>query len=419
MPKLAQQLSDVAIRKARPQSKPYSMASGRGLRLEVMPTGVKQWVARYRTPEGKQRTKVVGIYPDMGIADAHKATEDLQQQVRMGEAPIGLHDRIKAATQALTQDQIEEQQRAQDAKEHSFTVVSDAWLEAHKAGWATSTYDKAVFIVRKRLQPHIGTLDVRTMASKDVVSVLRQLGTDAPSLARKARQYLNGVVEYSIQSGMRGDDQVLRLRGVLPKYRGGHIPAVTKVQGIGPLMQAILAYDSRVTRGGLLLAAYTACRPGVVAAAAWSEIDLERAEWTIPAEKMKMGMEHVVSLPHQALKVLEEMQQYSDGEYVFPGSQSNEHMHRDALSKALRTMGFKGRHATHGFRAMLRTAARERLKVDIDVLEAQLAHGKADEVQAAYDRAKFEDERRMVMQTWADFLHEQAGQKTVIEMRRA
>ena len=419
MPKLAQQLSDVAIRKARPQSKPYSMASGRGLRLEVMPTGIKQWVARYRTPEGKQRTKVVGIYPDMGIADAHKATEDLRQQVRMGEAPIGLHDRIKAAAQALTLDQVEEQQRARDAREHSFTVVSDAWLEDRKTGWATSTYDKAVFIVRKRLQPHIGTLDMRTMASKDVVSVLRQLGADAPSLARKAHQYLNGVVEHSIQSGMRGDDQVLRLRGVLPKYRGGHIPAVTKVQGIGPLMQAILAYDSRVTRGGLLLAAYTACRPGIVAAAAWEEIDLDRAEWAIPAAKMKTGVDHVVSLPRQALDVLAEMRQYGGEVFVFPGSQSNEHMHRDALSKALRTMGFQGRHATHGFRAMLRTVARERLKIDVDVLEAQLAHAKKDEVQAAYDRARFEDERRLVMQTWADFLHEQAGQKTVVEMRRA
>lgn len=419
MPRLAQQLSDVAIRKAKPQAKPYTLASGRGLHLEVLPTGSRQWLVRYRTPEGKQRTKIIGMYPDMGVADAHKAAADLHQQVRMGEAPIGLRDRIKAATQALTQDQIEAQQRVKDAKDHSFAVVSNAWLEDRKPGWATATYDKAAYIVRERLHPFIGGLDVRTMASKDVVEVLRQMGTDAPSLARKARQYLTGVVEYSIQRGMRGDDQVLRLRGVLPKYRGGHIPAITQVQGIGPLMRAILAYDSRVTRGGLLLAAYTACRPGIVAAAAWEEIDLDRAEWTIPGEKMKTRVDHVVSLPRQALDVLAEMRQYGGEVFVFPGSQSNEHMHRDALSKALRTMGFQGRHATHGFRAMLRTVARERLKIDVDVLEAQLAHAKKDEVQAAYDRARFEDERRQVMQTWADFLHEQAGQKTVVEMRRA
>jgi integrase len=330
-----------------------------------------------------------------------------------------MRDRIKAAQENRTQSEIEAEQAAKDARTHSFTVVSNAWLDDRKPGWATSTYDKAVYIVRERLQPFIGGLDVRTMASKDVVDALRQIGTEAPSLARKARQYLNGVIEYAIQRGMRGDDQMLRLRGVLPKYRGGHIPAITQTQGIGPLMQAILGYDSRVTRGGLLLAAYTAQRPGIVAAAAWDEIDLDRAEWTVPGAKMKTRVDHVVSLPRQALEVLTEMRQYGGEVYVFPGSQSNEHLHRDALSKALRSMGFQGRHATHGFRAMLRTVARERLKIDVDVLEAQLAHAKKGEVQAAYDRARFEDERRQVMQTWADFLHEQAGQKTVVEMRRA
>lgn len=419
MPKLAQQISDLAARKARPKDAAYTLASGNGLHLVIQPSGLKQWQVRYRTPDGKRGKKIVGVYPEMSIADAHKAAEELHQQVRMGAQPVGMADRIKAANRAKTEDELEAERTAADALAHSFTTLSDAWLDDRKPGWATATYDKAVFIVRNRLQPFIGTLDVRTMASKDVVDVLRQMGTDAPSLARKARQYLNGVIEYSIQRGMRGDDQVLRLRGVLPKYRSGHIPAITKVQGIGPLMRAVDAYPGVIVRAGLLLAAYTACRPGVVASAAWSEIDLDRAEWTIPAAKMKMRHEHIVSLPIQAVALLQGVRQYGDGGYVFPGSQSNEHMHRDALSKALREMGFKGRHATHGFRAMLRTVARERLKIDVDVLEAQLAHAKKDEIQAAYDRARFEDERRQVMQTWADFLQEQAGQKTVVEMRRA
>jgi hypothetical protein len=289
MPKLAQQLTDVAAKKARPKDKAYTLASGNGLHLSVQPTGQKQWLVRYRTPEGKRNAIVIGTYPDLSIASAHQAAAELHQQVRMGEAPTGLRDRIRAAAQALTLDEEEALAKAKDAREHSFTVVSDAGLDHQKAGWAKATHDKAVYIVRERLQPFIGNLDVRTMASKDVVDVLRQMGFEAPSLAKKARQYLNSVIEYSIQDGMRGDDQVLRLRGVLPKSRGGHIPAITKTQGVGPLMRAVLAYDSRVTRGGLLLAAYTACRPGVVASAAWSEIDMERAEWTIPADKNEDG----------------------------------------------------------------------------------------------------------------------------------
>ncbi|MBV2179905.1 MAG: tyrosine-type recombinase/integrase [Castellaniella sp.] len=419
MPKLAQQLSDLAAKKARPKDAAYSLASGNGVHLVIQPTGQKQWQVRYRTPDNQRGKKIVGTYPGMSIADAHKAAEELHLSVRAGNKAEGMRDRIKAAKETRTQEEIEAELAAKDARAHSFTVLSDAWLKARRPGWAPATYDKAQYIITKYLQPAIGDADMRTMASKDVVETLRTMGASVPSLARKARQYLNGVIEYCIQSGIRQDDQVLRLGRVLPKAEGGHIPAITKVQGIGPLMRAIQDYQGVIVRAGLLLAAYTACRPGVVAAAQWQEIDLDRAEWCIPAAKMKMRHEHIVSLPAQAVVLLQDIRQYGDGEYVFPGSQSNRHMHRDALSKALREMGFQGRHATHGFRAMLRTVARERLKIDVDVLEAQLSHAKKDEIQAAYDRARFEDERRQVMQVWADFLHEQAGQKTIIEMRRA
>jgi len=378
-------------------------------------------MVRFQFPDGKRGNRIIGVYPDTGIADAHKAADDLRQQIRMGETPQGMYDLRRAAREAKTEEEIQQQKLAEELRKHTFTVISDAWLQYRKPGWAPATYDKSEFVVQKRLQPLIGHLDMRTMASKDVVPVLVDLATATPSIAIKARQCLNGIVDYCIVRGIRGDDQVLRLQRALPRHRGGHIPAVTKIQGVGPLMRSILSYEGRVVRGGLLLAAYTACRPGVVASARWAEIDLDHAEWCIPADKMKTRIEHIVSLPKQAVAMLDEMRQYGGGEYVFPGvgKRGNPHLHRDALSKALRDMGFQGQHATHGFRAMLRTVARERLKIDIDVLEAQLAHAKADEVQAAYDRARFEDERRVVMQVWADFLHEQADSAKVLQMKRA
>jgi len=389
--------------------------------LVVQPTGNKQWLVRYQTPDRKRGKKIIGVYPEMGIADAHKAAEQLQQRVRMGEPAFGMHDRRREALQTLTQEELEAQAAAEDAWKHSFTVLSDAWLEDRKPGWAKATYQKNVFIVQKKLQPHVGRLDMRTLASRDVVQLLRDIAAETPSIATKARQCLNGVVDYCILRGIRGDDQVLRLRGAFPRHRGGHIPAVTKLRGVGPLMRAILDYEGRVVRGGLLLAAYTACRPGVVASAKWDEIDLDAAEWHIPAAKMKTRHDHVVSLPAQAVDMLQEMREYGGGLYVFPGvgKRGNPHLHRDALSRALRSMGFQGEHATHGFRAMLRTVARERLRIDVDVLEAQLAHAKRDEVQSAYDRTGFEAERRQVMQVWADFLHEQAEGADIVELRRA
>lgn len=421
MPKIPNQLTDAAAKNARPKKAAYTLASGNGLFLVVQPGGGKQWLVRYRLPDGKRSKKIVGTYPDMGIAHAHVAAEEMHQFARMGETPQGMHDRRRAKKEVRTREEIEAEQTAKDAWKHSFTVVSDAWLEHRKSDWAATTHTKNTFIVQKRLQPHIGTLDMRTMISKDVLKVLRELAAVTPSIAAKARQCLNGIVDHCIMIGIRGDDQVLRLRGALPKRQGGNYPAVTKLQGVGPLMKAIIAYEGRIVRGGLLLGAYTACRSGVVASARWDEIDLDAAEWHIPAEKMKMRVEHVVSLPKQALDLLEEMQEYRASEFVFPGvgKRGNPHLHRDALSKALRDMGFRGKHVPHGFRAMLRTVAREKLKIDIDVLEAQLAHAKKDEVQAAYDRTRFEDERRIVMQTWADFLHQQAEGADIVELKQA
>ena len=184
-------------------------------------------------------------------------------------------------------------------------------------------------------------------------------------------------------------------------------------QDVGQLMRTIRAYEGVIVRSALLLAAWTALRPGVVASAKWSEIDLERGEWHISgmnadgSRRMKTGHDHLVSLPTQTIEMLREMQQFSGGaDHVFPavGKLKNPHLHRDALSRALRLMGFAGEHSPHGFRAMLRTIARERLKIDFDVLEAQLAHAKRDQIQAAYDRTGFVDERREAMQRWADYL---------------
>ena len=147
---------------------------------------------------------------------------------------------------------------------------------------------------------------------------------------------------------------------------------------------------------------------------------LKSGEWKIPAEVMKTRQPFTTSLPSQALEVLKEMHaRKGDSEYVFPpqARQKTPHLHRDSLSKALRELGFQGRHSAHGFRASFRTLGRERLKVDVDVLEAQLAHAPKDEVAAAYARVKFKEQRREVMQAWADYLDKlKAG--NVVEFKR-
>jgi len=196
------------------------------------------------------------------------------------------------------------------------------------------------------------------------------------------------------------------LRGAVTLRDKGHIPAITRPAELGTLLRAIDGYTSRTTRAALLLASLTAMRPAVVASAQWAHIDLDEGEWHVPGLLMKTGHDHIVPLPRQAIALLKELRSDPPGDYVFPSPsrQKTPHLHRDAMSKALREMGFRGKHATHGFRGTLRTMARERLGVDIDVLEAQLAHAKRGDIQKAYDRTTFGDERRRVMQEWADFL---------------
>lgn len=218
---------------------------------------------------------------------------------------------------------------------------------------------------------------------------------------------MGGIVTYAIHEGLRDEGRFLSLRGAMPKHEKGNIPAATDPRVIIELLHAVDEYPTKVVRAALKLAMFTAMRPGIVASARWADIDLNTAEWSVPGPMMKMKHAHIVPLPRQAIAVLHEMMQLTtDQEYVFPplAKQKTDLIHREAMSKALRNMGFKGRHSTHGFRGMLRTVARERLGVDSDVLEAQLAHAKKGDVQKAYDRTTFNDERRRVMQAWADYL---------------
>lgn len=135
---------------------------------------------------------------------------------------VGLRAEAKTAKAKLTADGLLAQKAAGEARKHSFNILSEAWLDHMRPSWADGTYDKARGVIRNNLQPKIGTLDMRTLRSKDVASPWREIASRAPSMAKKAVEYLNGVVTYCVQEGVRDDDQVLALNKVLPSHEGGH-----------------------------------------------------------------------------------------------------------------------------------------------------------------------------------------------------
>lgn len=429
MPKLAKPLTELQISKAKPKPKAYNLADGNGLHLAVSPAGLKTWTVRYKLPGAKTATPAtIGHYPAMSLAEARVRAVEVQRDAKQGKATAGVRKAQQANLDATTAEQEAEARARAEQERATFRAVSGRWLAEKRPTWAAETHRKARLVVDAYLVPKLGDADMRTLETKDVRPVLLEMAANTPQLARKARQYVSSIVEQAINEGLRPDESALRLARVLPTFRSGHMPAVTDDDSrLGEVMRAIDAHEGRVVRAALILAALTAMRSGVVASARWSEIDLDAAEWRIPgrepdgSNRMKTGQDFTTSLPMQALEVLREMHARTAGqEYVFPpqARQKSPHLSRDSLSKALRDMGFQGTHTTHGFRASLRTLGRERLGIDVDVLEAQLAHAPKDEVEAAYARVKFREKRREVMQAWADYLDELKTGAKVVPFRR-
>jgi integrase len=415
MPRLAVPLTELQVRKAKPSEKAYAMADGNGLVLLVSPVGRKSWIARYRLLDGTRLAPAtLGHYPAMSLTEARVKTVEVQRDARQGKTTAGIRKARQEAFAAEWVVQAGESQASEETQRSSFRMVASRWMAEKRPSWATETYRKARLVVDSYLVPKMGDMDLRKVETKDVRPILLEMAKSTPQLARKARQYVGSIVDHAINEGLRPDESRLRLDRVLPKYRSGHMPAITDNDSkLGDVMQAIDGYPNRTVRAALILAALTAMRSGVVASAQWEEIDLKKGEWRIPGlnrdgtNRMKTGQNFSTSLPDQALIVLREMwERNMGGKYVFPpqGRQNSPHLSRDALSKALRDMGFQGEHTTHGFRASLRTLGRERLGIDVDVLEAQLAHAPKDEVEAAYARVKFREKRREIMQLWANYL---------------
>lgn len=423
MPRHANPLNDLQVRKAKPQAKRYTLADGNGLYLCVEPTGAKSWRVRYRLPGSTHATPAtIGTYPALSLADARVRAVEVMRNAKHGIATDGLRKAQQARAEAENAEQEAEAEALTEQQRSSFHAVSGRWLAEKRPTWAPDTYRKARYVTDAYLLPALGNADMRTLETRDVRPVLLDMAAKVPVLAKKARQYVAAIVDQAINEGLRSDESMLRLNRMLPTTRSGHIPSVTEDETqLGEVMRAIDAYPNRVVRAALILTAMTAVRPGVAAAAEWSEVSLKRGEWKIPADKMKTRQPFTTSLPRQALEALEELHALrATCEYVFPpqARQQTPHLHRDTLSKALRDMGFQGQHSAHGFRASLRTLGRERLKVDVDVLEAQLAHAPKDEVTAAYARVQFKDARRELLQAWADYLDSLKNGAAVVAIRR-
>ncbi|MBB4730410.1 tyrosine-type recombinase/integrase [Xanthomonas arboricola] len=387
------------------------LSDGGGLYLLPDSPTSGTWWLKYRGAAGAETRCSFGRYPAVSLAEARQRRDDAKAQIRKGLYPNDEKNALKM-----------EAKRASGAL---FPVVAQAWLVEQekqvKAKLITQgTYDKRKYVTETYLVPMLRKESVTTLKAKQAIPSLVELAMRVPEMARKSRQALSGIIAYAIREDLRDEDKPLVIaRGALPRCKKVLPPAATQPKAVRELYRFMTTYESPVVRSALTILMLTAQRPGNVVQMRWEELDLDEKEWHIPAERMKMRIEHVVPLSRQALAAVEAMRPFTGGMgYVFPAlaKQETAHLSRDTLSLTLRENGFRGKHTPHRSRTTLRTVARERLAVDGDILEAQLAHAKEGETNEAYDRTQFLDQRHDVMQEWADYLDAllagTAGRKT-------
>jgi len=215
------------------------------------------------------------------------------------------------------------------------------------------------------------------------------------------------VFRYAVATGRAERDPTGDLKGALPPVRKKHLASITEPTKIAGLLRAIDGYEGHfVTRCAMKMAPYVFVRPGELRHAEWVEIDLDNAEWRIPAEKMKMRELHIVPLSDQVIGILKEIQSLTgNGRYVFPSIRTNTRpMSENTVLAGLRRLGYTKEEMTgHGFRSMASTLLNEQ-GWHRDAIERQLAHAERDSVRAAYNYAEHLPERRKMMQSWADYL---------------
>jgi integrase len=399
-------LTAIAIKNARPKAKPFKLTDERALFLLVMPNGAKYWRMKYRHL-GKQKTLALGVWPEVTLADAREKRDAARKQIADGLDPMAERklSRIRAQVDASS----------------TFKAIAEEWLlKCEREGRATITLDKIRWLL-DMAYPVIGARPINQIDIQEVLIVLRKIeATGRYESARRMRSVISRVFRYGIATARAQRDVAADLRGAITVPKTKHYGAITTAKEAGALLRAIDECSGYgVTKLALRMTPHVFVRPGELRQAEWSEIDFDKAIWSIPAEKMKMRWPHRVPLSRQVLGILEELRPLTGhAPYVFPAFHTwKRPMSENTVTVALRRLGYeKGQMTAHGFRAMAATLLNEMGIWNPDAIERQLAHMENNGVRRAYARGQYWDERVQMMQHWSDYLDQLRDGGDVIEI---
>jgi integrase len=385
-------LTDKAIRALKPSEKPYKASDSLGLYLLVQPNGSRLWRLKYRFA-GKEKLAAIGAYPEVGLADARERRDETRRLLSSGIDP--------AAHRKATRD------ARVTASGNSLEVVAREWFGKMAPGWVEKHRVKIIQRLERDIFPWLGNRPIAELTAPEVLAVLRRIEErGAIETAHRALGDLSAICRYAVATGRALSDPCRDLRGALAPKVVRHFAAVTDPKAIPDLLRAMDGYQGGlVVRSALRLAPLLFVRPGELRSARWADIDLEAGEWRFTASKTKQP--HIVPLATQAVAILRELHPLTGHhDLVFPGARSpSRPMSENTVNVALRALGIERETTSgHGFRAMARTVLEEHLRFPAHIIEAQLAHTVRDANGRAYNRTTHLEERRSMMQTWADYL---------------
>ncbi len=390
-------LTDTKIRNTKPAEKAFKLTDGDGMYLLVNPTGGKLWRLDYRYLS-KRKTLALGSYPEVSLVDA-RSRRDEARKLLAQIPPVDPGEVKKSQKQAIYGKQ-----------QNTLEAIAREWAESYFINKSASHKERTLRRLEIYIFPWLGNKPIADITAPEVLQVIKRPQNQSKlETAHRALQAVGQVMRYAVQNGKAVRDVTADLRGALPSPEVKHMASFVEPQQVAELLRAIDGFQGTFTvECALRLAPLVFTRPSELRRAKWADIDLEAGVWAYRVTKTKT--DHIVPLSNQALQILKQLHPVSGhGEFVFMGGHDRKKpMSEAAINAALKRMGYdtQTQITGHGFRAMARTLLHERLNIDPAIIEHQLAHKVPDALGQAYNRTKFLDQRKAMMQSWADYLDE-------------
>lgn len=406
MPKTTKPLTSTQVTQAKPKTKEYNLADGAGLYLRIKPNGTKLWLFNYHKPYTKQRSNIsLGTLPPVTLAKARKTRDEYNAL---------LADHIDPR-----EHRISEYSKEAEAHANTFENVYAKWLKLKEPEISESYYKKIKNRLDKYIIPKIGKRPIYKVTAVETITAISPLA-DANKLetVKKLCRWVNEIMVFAVNSGIIHSNPLSGIGKAFNAPKPTNMPTL-KPNQLPSLMTAIKEANIKVVTKCLLeWQLHTMVRPGEAAGARWDEIDLDKEEWEIPAERMKKKRPHVIPLSPQAIDILNMLKPISGHrEFVFPSDVSpRKPASSQTANMALKRMGFKGVLVSHGLRALASTTLNEQ-GFDPDVIEAALAHADSNDIRAAYNRAEYLERRKVMLQWWSQHI-EQAGRGNPLEGKK-